>query len=250
MPEVLAGVLATPGLIWIVMAALVAGCVYGFAGFGAALIFMPIATAFVTPEVAVAAFAVSALASLVTVYPKAWVNCDRRASVLMITAALITAPLGVWVLRTANDLWLRWAVVAVVTITLIALLAGWRYRSTPNTATRAAVGGATGFVGGATGLNGPVIVLFNLAGQDPVARVRANNIIFLTTNSLLLLPIMALQGVLPMTSVLIGLTLLIPYGCGAWLGQRLFNPNQQHIYRGVAYTIIAAAIIIGLPIYQ
>lgn len=249
MPEFVTAALATPGLGWLVAVALAAGVVYGFAGFGAALIFMPVATIFIAPEVAVAAFAVSALASLFTVVPKAWAVADRSAVSLMIIAAVVTAPIGIWVLRTTDDVLLRWIVSGVVLITLIALIAGWRYSGSPSQKARIAVGAATGFVGGATGLMGPIVVLFNLSGSDPVAVSRANSLIFLTFSSLALLPLMALQGILDLASVLLGLLLLVPYGLGALAGQALFRPQYEKLYRMCAYAIIGLAVLLGLPIY-
>lgn len=47
MPEALTAVLGQPALPWLCAAALAAGMVYGFAGFGAALVFMPISVALI-----------------------------------------------------------------------------------------------------------------------------------------------------------------------------------------------------------
>ncbi|MEO0498757.1 MAG: sulfite exporter TauE/SafE family protein, partial [Pseudomonadota bacterium] len=91
MPETLiaafSATLALPGLGWVLIVTVLAGVVYGFAGFGAALVFMPVATAFIPVETAIAAFAVSAIASLVTVVPRAWAAADKRAVVWMIAVA-------------------------------------------------------------------------------------------------------------------------------------------------------------------
>lgn len=54
MPEALAGVLATPGLVWLILTISVAGIVRGFTGFGTALVFVPVAGMFLPPQVVVA----------------------------------------------------------------------------------------------------------------------------------------------------------------------------------------------------
>ena len=72
MPEGLSAALALPGLWALLGAVFVAGTVYGFAGFGAALVFLPVGVAIVSPELAIAAFSLSAMVSLVTVVPRAW----------------------------------------------------------------------------------------------------------------------------------------------------------------------------------
>lgn len=249
MPDVLHQTLAIPGLVWIICVTFAAGVVYGFAGFGAALIFMPVAAVFVPLEIAVAAFSVSALASFVTVVPRAWAKADQRATVLMIACASLTAPLGIWILRSTDVTVMRWIVLGVTFVTLIALMTGWRYTSTPGRSARAGVGLSTGLVGGATGLLGPILILFQLSGTDSIERSRANTLVFLTVTSLLLLPQMALQGILSPPAVSLGIVLLIPYGVGARVGQWLFDPEREQLYRLLAYGIIAAAIILGAPIW-
>ena len=72
MPEVVLAALETAGLGWLILITIVAGIVYGFAGFGAALIYMPVAVIFLAPVMAIAAFSVSAMSSVVTVFPKAF----------------------------------------------------------------------------------------------------------------------------------------------------------------------------------
>ncbi|WP_372835734.1 sulfite exporter TauE/SafE family protein [Puniceibacterium confluentis] len=250
MPDLLAQTLALPGLWALVTTVFVAGAVYGFAGFGAALIFMPVASTLVPFEVAVAAFAISAVSSLVTVLPRAWGQVDRRGVAVMIVCATLSASLGLWVLRVSDLIVLRWTVIAVTASTLLALCAGWRYATPPTVAARSAIGFATGFVGGATGLLGPVMVLFQLAGRDSVATSRATALVFLTLTSLLLVPLMAMQGLLTLPAVVLGLILLLPYGAGARLGAVLFRPGLERFYRSVAYFIILVAIILGLPVWD
>lgn len=100
--ELLAETLALEGLVPLLAITLLAGIVYGFAGFGAALVFMPLATTVVDPAVAIAAFSVSALASLVTIVPQAWPNADIKETFTLIGAAFVTTPFGVWLLKVGD----------------------------------------------------------------------------------------------------------------------------------------------------
>ncbi|PIL13674.1 hypothetical protein P775_27310 [Puniceibacterium antarcticum] len=250
MPDLLAQTLAMPGLWALIGVVFVAGVVYGFAGFGSALVYMPLAASLMPMKVAVAAFAISALSSFFTVVPRAWGQVNRRAVGVMVVCATLSASLGLWVLRVADLTLLRWGVVSVTALTLLALVAGWRYATAPTLAGRSAIGLATGFVGGATGLLGPVMVLFQLAGQEPVATSRATTLVFLTVTSLLLLPLMAFQGLLTLPAVALGLVLLLPYGAGTHLGAYLFRPGLEKFYRTVAYVIILLAVLLGLPVWD
>lgn len=104
--------------------------------------------------------------------------------------------------------------------------------------------------GGATGLVGPIVIVFNLGSLDSVTRMRANTMVFLTTISLLLLPLLAFQGALRPAAIWLGIALLVPYGVGNVLGKKMFNPVRQSLYRGIAFAIIGGAVIAGLPIYH
>lgn len=250
MPEGLSAALALPGLWAMLVAVTLSGTVYGFAGFGAALIFLPMAVAQVAPELAVAAFSVTALSSLVTVVPRAFPQTDKRALGQLLLAAMAGFPLGIWVLRSADETLIRWAVSGVVLVTLAALVAGWRMKTAPRTGARLAVGAATGVVGGATGLTGPVVILFNLGAGAPAAVTRANTLVFLTLSSALLLPQLWLQGLLRADALWLGLVLVVPFAAGNWIGQALFHPGREGLYRRVAYAIIALSALVGLPIWR
>ncbi|MFQ6547754.1 sulfite exporter TauE/SafE family protein [Aestuariibius sp. 2305UL40-4] len=250
MPEGLSAALALPGL-WAVLGAVtVAGVVYGFAGFGAALIFTPIAVAFIAPETAIAAFALSALVSVFTVVPSAWGEADRRAAGTMIAAAILAAPLGVLGLSVLDREVIRTIVAIIVAITLAALIAGWRFSAPPTLASRAGIGAGAGVMGGMTGLNGPIVILFQLAGSDGARRARANLILFLTATSISFLPLLWMQGLLTVEALWLGLILMPLYAVGTRVGKALFTPGREPIYRGVAYVIIGLAALAALPVWD
>ena len=48
----------------------------------------------------------------------------------------------------------------------------------------------------------------------------------------------------------LGLLLLVPYGLGTRIGQAMFRPSAEGLYRWTAYAIIGAAILLGLPIWS
>jgi uncharacterized membrane protein YfcA len=248
MPEALAPALATPGLHWLVLTAFVAGTVYGFAGFGAALIFMPVATALLPPPVAIAALSVTASAALVTVVPAAWRETDRRAVLAMIGIAVVFTPVGVWALGALPGETIRTAVSVIVLVTLAALVSGWRFSATGRGA-RGAVAALAGVLGGATGLNGPPVILFNLGARQPVTVTRANLTVFLSVTSMSFLPQMWAQGLLAPEALWLGALLLLPYALGNRLGAAIFDPARGRLYRGAAYVIIGAAGVAGLPLF-
>ena len=61
---------------------------------------------------------------------------------------------------------------------------------------------------------------------------------------------MAMQNMLALPAVVLGLFLLLPYGAGTRLGAILFKPELEKFYRVVAYGIIFLAILLGLPVWD
>lgn len=250
MPDAFALALALPGLWAAVAATLVAGLVYGFVGFGGAMIFMPVATAIMPIEQALVAMSIAALSSFVTVLPKAVRHVDLRASVALIGPALVASWAGIGLLATLEVTLLRWAVCAICTVTLAALVSGWRIEAAPTLFRRMAIGGASGIIGGATGLLGPVMVLFQLAGREDAATNRATAVVFLTVVGSALVPLLALKGLMTPQALALGFLLFFPYAAGAQVGQALFQPSRVRLYRVAAYLTITGAILLGLPVWE
>lgn len=236
-------------MIALALVAGLAGLVYGFSGFGSALIAVPLYAALAGPETAVGLMAVTALASVVSVLPQAIRQADRRAALTILVPSLLCLPLGARVLTLADPVAIRWAMSLTVLGTLAALMAGLRYRGRAGPPAWIGVGALSGLMGGATGLAGPALVLFQLAGPDGAARMRANAILVLTPSSLALVPVLWWQGAIGPGEIGTGLLLAPIYGLTSWLGQRLFGEGREAIYRRVAYGIIAAAGLAGLPLF-
>lgn len=244
-----AEVLATPSFIGLSAAGLLAGTMYGFAGFGAALLYLPIATIFLEPRAAIAAFMLTSLSSLVVIVPKAWPQTDKIVVAQMIAWAVLGTLVGLWILDNGPVDALRWAILGLAAVTLVALVSGWRRTGRATPATRGLVATSAGVAGGATGLAGPIFILFQMSSDDGAARHRANIACFLTMTSILTLPLMALRGMLGPEDIARGILLLPIYAVGNALGQRLFDPNREVLYRRLAYGMIGMAIVLGLPIW-
>ncbi|HID67500.1 MAG TPA: sulfite exporter TauE/SafE family protein [Roseibacterium sp.] len=249
MPEALVLALAQPGLIWVILAAVLAATVYGFAGFGSALIFMPLATIVLPPPLAIAAFSLLAVGSLVTVFPGAWKVADKRQTLMIVAMSLVFMPVGIFLLRITPEVTIRTAVCVLTLVTLAALLAGWKVPLRGGRGLQLGVGALAGITGGSTGLNGPPVILFNLGTDQPVSVTRGNLACFLTLNSLFMMPMMWLQGMVDARAFYLGLILLGPYVIGGLVGVQLFRPGAAGLYKSVAYILIGVAGVMGLPIW-
>jgi len=241
---------ATPGLVWLAAVFIVAGVVRGFSGFGTALIVMPTGAIFLPVPTAIAAVTLTGVATWVLMVPRAWREGDKGEVGILALGALLTAPVGVWLLTWVDREVLRWAVSSAAALTLIALLSGWRYRGRVRKGGLAGVGAAAGVLGGTTGLTGPPVILFYLAGANGAARVRANTILFLAALDIGIIVNMLIQNLIGGRDVALAVVLAVPYAVGITVGQAAFRPERERIYRAVAYSVIGLAIVTGLPVFS
>lgn len=250
MPDVLAEALAVPGLIWLVLTITVAGIVRGFTGFGTALIFVPVAGIFLPPATVIALITLTGVASTAALLPRAWGQADRREVGLLALAAIVTVPVGLWLISVVDREAIRWTVSLVAGLTLIVVIAGWRYTGRLTLPGLLGIGALSGLIGGLTGLTGPVVIMFYLASQSSAQSVRANTIVFLTILDVVIVANLALDGQLGWDIAVLALILSVPYFITSIIGQALFDPAHERAYRVAAYGVIALALVSGLPIWN
>jgi len=159
-------------------------------------------------------------------------------------------PVGVFFLSLVEPEVFRWGVSLVALTALVFLITGFRYRGVLTKPLIYVTGAIGGFLGGAVGIPGPPIIVMYMASTLPVKAVRANNTLYLIVADLILLGVFLVGGVLIVSAIAIGLLMVLPYVIGNWLGARLFRPEAEGLYRKIAYAIIAASAITGMPIWD
>ena len=229
-------------------AAIVAGLVRGFSGFGSALVLAPALSAVYGPPAAVPVAVLMELALAVPFVPPAARRVDWRRIGVLAVAALVTVPIGARLLVASDPRALRWAMSAIV-LAFVAILAfGWRYRGRPRTAATAATGALSGVLNGATGMAGPPVIFYYLSGTDSPAGMRASFIVFLAWVDVLAVASYLFAGTLTGAVALLALLLAIPYVGAAAVGSRLFRFASEAFYRRVALAILAAVAVASLPV--
>jgi len=246
---VLAEALATDGLWLLILGASIAGIVRGFAGFGTAMIYIPLAAQVLPPVAAIVTMLVMDIFGPLPTVPKALRDCYPRDLVKLSLGAVLFMPLGIFLLTAMPPETFRYAASIVALVLLITLISGWRYRRVVGAKTLFATGGVAGIFGGAVGLAGPPAILLYMARPIPVAAIRANTMLFLLFTDFLLLALFGFQGLLNTTPVLIGLIVAPFYLASVWIGALIFDPARSSVYRWVAYTIIAVSALTGLPVW-
>jgi uncharacterized membrane protein YfcA len=138
--------------------ALVSGTARGFSGFGAALIFMPLASSMATPRLVAALLLVIDFVAAAPLVPNAWKHADRKATAVTVFGALIGVPIGTYFLSRLDPVTTRWIISAFVFALLTLLLSGWRYRGKDYPPISIGIGGLSGFCSGLAQTGGPPIV--------------------------------------------------------------------------------------------
>ncbi|WP_425038857.1 sulfite exporter TauE/SafE family protein [Primorskyibacter sp. S187A] len=249
MPDALVAAFATPGLAALIIAMAIAGLVRGFTGFGTALIFVPVAGIYLPPADVIFILTITGVLSNVVLLPRALRDGEVREVGLLSAGALVMIPLGIWLMTTLEADIIRWIVSVAGAFTLICLISGWRYQGEVASRRLPFVGAGAGLLGGMTGLTGPVVILFYLAGTRAVSVVRANTILFLASLDIMIAAILLLSDLAAPELILVGILIAGPYLVTSAIGQRMFDPSREAVYRLGAYLIIAGAVLRGLPIW-
>jgi uncharacterized membrane protein YfcA len=225
-----------------------AGLARGFSGFGAALIFVPVASAVTSPQLAAPLILVMDGVLSLGLVPEAWQRADRRDVATMAVGAMIGVPLGTWILTQSDPVTVRWAI-ALLTLSLLALLAsGWRYSGRPAAPLTVGVGGIAGLFSGAAQVGGPPVVAYWLGGAISAPVVRANIVIYFLVSSAFTAGSYLAGGLLTASVLLLALLVGPLYGAGLFLGTRMFGLAPEVVFRRVCYGLIAAAALSSLPI--
>ncbi|MEJ8574073.1 sulfite exporter TauE/SafE family protein [Microbaculum marinum] len=234
-------------LIAVLVAALVAGLVRGFSGFGAALVFMPVAAAAIDPKLAAAAFLIMDNFLALPLVVKAAPRCGWRTVLPAAIGAIATVPVGAAILASADPVILRWCLSALVLALLGLLASGLRYSGEPPRAASVAVGGTAGILSGIGQVSGPPMIAFWVAGPHPPTIIRANMIMFFAIVSVSAVAAYAWNGFF--TGEVIGtIAIFAPvYAVSLFAGARLFGRAPERYYRRIAYAIIALAAITSIP---
>lgn len=248
MPEVFG---QTPtGLAVIISAALIGGIVRGFSGFGTALIFLPLASPFLGPFGAIIALTIMDIFGPLPNLRRAWASVDKADLARLLVGCAVILPVGLWLLTRSDPEVFRYLVSLISLSMLAALILGLRYRGRVGRGMVTSIGGAAGFLGGIAGIPGPAVILFYMSRPLPVAVIRATILLFLFAFDFLILGYLTGMGRVTFATMAMGLMLAVPNMVGNWLGGWMFRPDREKLYRMIAYLVIAAAALSGLPLWS
>jgi uncharacterized membrane protein YfcA len=248
MSDLLPPDLSTGALAFLMATAFVAALARGFSGFGAALIFLPLAATVVDPKIASPLLLITDAVLAAGFIPNAFRTADKREVGIMAFGALFGIPLGTWLLIRTDPIHIRWAVVVLAGAMLALLMSGWRYRGRPTTPLTFGVGAFAGVCSGAAQVGGPAVIAYWLGSTKSAAIIRASIILYFAISTAIAIVSYSAGGVMTMTVLKLALVVAPAYALGLFLGSRLFGMADEALFRRICYALIVIAVVISLPV--
>ena len=233
-----------------IAATFVAAFVRGFTGFGSALIFMPLASAAFSPQLAAPVLLITDFILGIPLVVAAFREVRWRTVLPAAIAAILTTPLGAHALAHGDPLILRWAISAIVLALLILLMSGWRYPGEPQPLPSLGVGAAAGFLGGIGQVSGPPVVAYWIGGPDKTTVIRANLFCFFAVISLSSFAAYLWNGLYSSEVIDLFLLLAPVYAIALGIGALVFRRTAGAAYRPFAYAVIALAVLTSMPVFD
>ena len=223
------------------LATVVAGLMRGYSGFGTAVILAPVYSLLWGPRAGVPVMLLMELVVSVQQLPSALNEADRRVVLPLGGAAAVATPLGAWILFTVDGEALRRFIGGFVLVFGLLLMSGWRYHGSRPLGLNIAIGTLAGLLKGSTGMSGPPVILYLLAGLEEAKRHRANLIMFFATIAIVSVIAPVLGGLVDMTA-LVRLAVMLPLmAVSVPMGARLFHVIPVRLYRPFAMGVLLAA---------
>ena len=238
MPEIL----AAPFIIAAIVA-FIASMVRGFAGFGAAMLMTPAFSALYGPAVGIAlCLLLEIVVALPLLLPVVRLVDWRRIGLLLL-AAVAAIPIGNLALTWIDSQPMRWLISAIVLAAVAMLASGWRYAGRPNLVATLAAGACSGFLNGLSGMAGPPVIFYYLAGTEAAALVRANLTTYFVFVDLATLAVFTARQLIGWDTALQALVLAPAVIAGGMVGGRLFPLASERFYRRLALGLLVAVAI-------
>ena len=222
-----------------------AGVLRGFSGFGSAMVLAPTLAALYPLTQAVPLVILLEVALSFQLLPGAVRIVQWREIGVMTAAALPGLGAGAWLLTAVPGFTLRLAISVLIVVFLALIAMNVRRRGAKKISGLAGAGLLSGVANGASGVGGPPIVLYYLAGDDGSAVLRATVICYFFIIDVASAAIYGAQGLLTREVWWLALLCLPASVAGVWLGSRWFDGASEQLYRRVAYGIIAAVALLG-----
>lgn len=230
------------------IAAALGGLARGFSGFGAAMIYIPLASATLGPVVAMPVLLISDLAVASPMIAKAFKECSWKDVRRVAVGGLVGIPIGNMALTALDAIAVRWVVTILILLSLVLMLSGRRLPATPERPVAAGVGLVSGLMSGLAQIGGPPVVMYWMSARLEPVRMRANLIVYFAILMWFSLALFLLRGLLPAKVLWLAAVAAPGYAAGIWLGVKSFGLASPATFRWISIGLVAASTILGMPL--
>jgi uncharacterized membrane protein YfcA len=232
--------LAFPALALAAVMTFAAAAIRGLTGFGMAIILVPLLGLVVRPDEAVIIAILLQLFIAPVGIGKIVRDADRASAGLIVGAAMIATPFGVWLLaHTAPDT-ARVIIAGIAIAAFLLVLLPPRPHSTPGTVETLATGLAAGVLTGFAAMPGPPVVPYYLRQTISAERARASMLLVFFGTAIAATLSSFLLGLISAPVLWLSILLFPAVLLGNWLGSKAFGRISERVWRS------AVALILGL----
>lgn len=224
---------------------LVAAFVRGLAGFGMAILLVPVLALALTPVEAVLVTNTISLLLGLSEFRRLKQHAERSAWIIAGLVIVATVP-GLAVLSATPAPLARLLIALVALSAFAAILLPSRPADLPGKATTTLTGLSSGFLTGFAGMPGPPVVPYYVGRAIPRATAKASMILIFTFASAAGLASGVLLGELHWRQLALGALLLPVVMLGNWLGSLAFGKIGDAAWRTFVALVLAAAAIAAL----
>ena len=228
------------------IAVFVAGLTMGLTGFGLALIASPLLVLILPPKIVVPVVTLHGVLTTVGVMVEArkWLDLRRRWPLML--AGGLAVPFGAYLLVILDAGTLKVLIGAVIALTAVALLLGFRHEIRNEKLASGPVGLLSGLLNGSTGMGGPPIVLF-FANQGVEKQVfRANLAAYFFALKVVAIPSYLVGDLITPTVAAYSLLFLPALLEGMAAGIRLAGRVPEELFRRFTLLVVCAAGLLSI----
>jgi len=240
----------TTDLLWLYGFAVLTGLVRGFSGFGAAMVFIPLASILVPPQTAVITLWLIDVLVTSPLTIKGMRHGHWPEILPLFLGAMAGVPLGVWLLATTPETPMRWTISIIVLLAVLVLASGYRRKNRMPLPGVLAVGASAGVGSGMASLGGPPVIVFWVSGAASAAQTRMNIFGFFGMTALMSGAGHYLFGLFTPERLMLAALLIPAYALGIFSGNRMFGLASESMFRRFALTICAAGAILVMPVWR
>ena len=224
----------------------IGGAMRGYSGFGSAMVISPLWALAIDPIAAIPALIIMELLVSVQLLPRAVRSTDWRLIGLLSIAAVLTIPIGAYLLTTIDPVIVRRAIGLVVFTWAIVMLRGVRYEGQLRSSATLGIGATAGVLMGATGLGGPPVLMYLLSTPARAESNRANIITFFGLVSICMIAVYSAGGLYTETTLWRAGLLTPVFLLSAWAGTTMFDRSSEATFRRIALFFLLAVGVMTL----